>query len=410
MNRWKFWVYVLGIALAATFCRGVVRSSRGSAKGKYQLRAAFEFQRDEYMLGEPIIVVFKVQNLQDKDLFYDHGGDYRLTGRHDRFSFVATKTDGQVVRDPARYSGMGGGLGGKRRVRAGEIVTEYLVLNKWCAFSEPGSYTVTCTRTLNISAVSSLRETDEEKVDLPIETALKLHLTPTDVSEIKKRLAPWLAKMRDSRHEEFWLASDAVIAVADETILEELLEVLKSPNPEVRQKAVRALGKINTSEVHVVLAGALKDESEQIRRLAARQIESLRASDCVPSLIEALADLEQSVRSSVIGALNRISDPRAIRPLARILSTDTPRCRSKAAAALGAIGHPECRPALVSALEDEDENVRRRAIRALARFCDESVIPEIEKLKTDKSKSVRSTVEWAIDLIRTGKGDIIEDY
>jgi len=88
------------------------------------------------------------------------GGDYRGTGRHERFSFIAADESGRKVEDPIPPSGMGGGLGGNLGPDPGETYTEALLVNAWCAFAKPGKYTITCKRTLKGLEINNIYKFD----------------------------------------------------------------------------------------------------------------------------------------------------------------------------------------------------------------------------------------------------------
>ena len=54
------------------------------------IRAGFIPDKDKLVLGEPLQVTFTVTNPGPTDFVFEFGGDYRGTGRHDRFKITAT--------------------------------------------------------------------------------------------------------------------------------------------------------------------------------------------------------------------------------------------------------------------------------------------------------------------------------
>jgi hypothetical protein len=64
------------------------------------VEAGFTPVKTEAVLGEPLPVTFLVKNLGRKELGYWFGGDYRGTGRHDRFKIEARDASGKLLRDP----------------------------------------------------------------------------------------------------------------------------------------------------------------------------------------------------------------------------------------------------------------------------------------------------------------------
>ena len=58
--------------------------------------------KSSYLLGEPILVQFTLQNTGSAPFSFEIGGDYRGTGFPLRYKFVVTDADGKVM--PARRS------------------------------------------------------------------------------------------------------------------------------------------------------------------------------------------------------------------------------------------------------------------------------------------------------------------
>jgi HEAT repeat protein len=92
------------------------------------------------------------------------------------------------------------------------------------------------------------------------------------------------------------------------------IEQLKSPEPQARLKAIRALQERKDDAARVVpaLIGALKDDSTDVRRIAAGTLGTYgeEAKSATHALTQALHDREPSVRKVAAQSLKKI-DPAA---------------------------------------------------------------------------------------------------
>ena len=64
------------------------------------IRAGFVPCKVQVVLGEPLQVAFWVENLGPTNIEFRFGGDYRGTGRHDRFKIAATNDGRKALPDP----------------------------------------------------------------------------------------------------------------------------------------------------------------------------------------------------------------------------------------------------------------------------------------------------------------------
>lgn len=116
---------------------------------------------------------------------------------------------------------------------------------------------------------------------------------------------------------------------------------LQDRSPEVREKAVRALGHFGPAAVPA-LTEALKDVSVQVRVAATWTLGELSAAakGAVPALAQSLGDLNVQVRLTAAWALGELGPAAegAIPELIRALRDSNTAVRANAAQALGALG------------------------------------------------------------------------
>lgn len=109
------------------------------------VRHAFILERDEFLLGEPIIVEFRVW-LEGPGEWQDGcGGNFCLRERNDDFLFFMRHESGMWAPEllPA-VCGCEGGLCGRLPVTKEESLTLRFALQSWCAFTQPGTYDIYC--------------------------------------------------------------------------------------------------------------------------------------------------------------------------------------------------------------------------------------------------------------------------
>ena len=104
-----------------------------------------DFDRQEFFLGEDVMVHFVLENNGDQAFTYSTGGDYRGASRALRFKVTATDEAGHVAEDPDPKPNCFGGIGGPRSLKPGEKFTAELALSRYCDIIQPGQYTITAT-------------------------------------------------------------------------------------------------------------------------------------------------------------------------------------------------------------------------------------------------------------------------
>jgi hypothetical protein len=108
-------------------------------------------EKPTIMLGETTFLSFEVKNLSNTRLSFGDGADYRNNiGRPDSYRVTVVRDDGKSVPQP-KVTMWRGGLYGAQYVPVNGSYTRRLFVPHWATFEEPGTYTVTVTRTLGIA-------------------------------------------------------------------------------------------------------------------------------------------------------------------------------------------------------------------------------------------------------------------
>ena len=117
--------------------------------------------------------------------------------------------------------------------------------------------------------------------------------------------------------------------------------------------------------------GALRDTDAEVRERAVRALGRSRVSEAAPALRTALGDESAEVRERAAWALGRIRDEASVDSLVETLDDPEPDVRERAAWALGMLRIPAAVDGLVAALDDADEDVQERIAWSLGRIRDE---------------------------------------
>jgi HEAT repeat protein/lysophospholipase L1-like esterase len=174
---------------------------------------------------------------------------------------------------------------------------------------------------------------------------------------------------------EGWLRDPAHPTPPERT--RDLLRLVRSPAPEVRRAAVRALGMTKPGDALVVgaLVEALRaDAHEAVRSAAARALGRLAVGDeaAQAALFDALADPRQAVRWRAAEALaaRQLSIDRDLGRLAAALANSDSYVRGFASWSLGNLGAAAAPaiPALIQALDMPEGYTRAGASSALAKM------------------------------------------
>lgn len=106
-------------------------------------RVRLEADRQEYFLGENILVHFVLENTGTNAFEAAFGGDYRGSSRYLRFQVTATNAAGIEVEDPDPEPNCFGGMGGSHTLKPGGRFIQSLPLMRYRRFTQPGRYTIT---------------------------------------------------------------------------------------------------------------------------------------------------------------------------------------------------------------------------------------------------------------------------
>lgn len=253
-----------------------------------------------------------------------------------------------------------------------------------------------------------------------------------DQSKVSKLLS-------DLRSSDGQTVNKTIASIADLTdtnekdeVFEDLIKLLRDPNPWYRLRAVMALGSlgdkraveplIETIDDHDdeldpemiearfdVLAlfkdpRAIKPLVENIHRVDFKQVWSLNAfgDEAVDPMIEALKEPKEYTRWQAAYWLGNARNSRAVQPLIALLNDPDPRVRGQVIASLGWIGSSDAIPHLGKLIYNNDAETRKAIAYTLGRIHNPQVLAFLQQLTNDDELDVRTEALKSIEELQKG--------
>lgn len=128
---------------------------------------------------------------------------------------------------------------------------------------------------------------------------------------------------------------------SQDLVLDDVIERLYDPDPDVREEAASALGRIGSHEAVHALMEQVQDNDSTIRSQAAKALGKIGHSDALPVLLEGLSDTSEDVQNACTLALGSMGDEKSVQRLLIIIrnigSDRLAASGAEAASKLGAI-------------------------------------------------------------------------
>jgi HEAT repeat protein/protein-S-isoprenylcysteine O-methyltransferase Ste14 len=176
-----------------------------------------------------------------------------------------------------------------------------------------------------------------------------------------------------------------------EQSVDPLIELLKDPDPSLRQIAASILGKIGSPKAVDPLIESLKDKNSSVRWDAAIALGLMRAEKAVGPLITMLKEESGPVFYQVATALGRIGSLEALDPLIAALDVPNNWNRKAVVTALWKIGSEKAVDPLLDILEEDelDVHVKREIMVAFLKIGSQKTLSALRKALDDEDSEVR---------------------
>jgi HEAT repeat protein len=239
---------VVPLLLAAVLSTGSSVAAGDSSSryvtGEGQLAISLVPDKLSIMLGEPVWLSFKVENLTDQNLQVIVGGDYQnALGRPNSFKVETADKDGNAVPQPD--AGMeGGGMVGPQPLLAKSNYVFRLFLPDWAQFVKPGTYLINCRKTLELLRPQS-GVPFHEQVTTKLETEEKASITVTAMDD--QRIGGIIADLGARSLSDDGGARKSLASIHDNRIIPFLLRILALKTYEAKFFALETLADYDTS-------------------------------------------------------------------------------------------------------------------------------------------------------------------
>lgn len=149
-----------------------------------------------------------------------------------------------------------------------------------------------------------------------------------------------------------WATAEALGWFRDRTTVQPLCALVSDPKWKVRVATIRALAEIGDPAAAETVLEALDDPHNLVREAAAEALGNLGNPVAVDQLVEAMSDPERFVRLAAIDSVGKMRNPGTVNALITLLNDPDDAVRCFTVYALARIGHTQVIPALIASLDD----------------------------------------------------------
>ncbi|HTY86272.1 MAG TPA: HEAT repeat domain-containing protein [Candidatus Acidoferrum sp.] len=325
-----------------------------------KIRAGFIPCKTQVVLGEPLQTVFTVENLGPTNFEFWFGGDYRGTGRHNRFKIAAADSEGVELPDPIAHPMELGGFLQPVTLKPGQDFTNVIDLTDFRVIDKPGVYRIGCKFAF-----------DEHRIQKrPTNPVVGSTFTLTILERTPERVARVLDELTDRawtvRGEDLNETLELTARFGRNEAVPWLAQLAGTGPVELRAAALGALSLVpNDASLYVVLV-SLKDSNATIRAAAAGSLGAMRMERGVDALLEVLPKENSPVAEAVLLALGTSKADRAFPVITNTLDAGQIELQRAAINALVNFGGSNAITTLTQRINSSYLSLRYEVVLALA--------------------------------------------
>ena len=323
------------------------------------IRAGFIPHKAELVWGEPLQFTFTVENVGTNNFNFIFGGDYRGTGRHDRFKIAVTNANGDALPDPIANPMDFGGFLQPVNLKAGQIFTNVIDLTAFRVVTNSGIYTVSC------SFAFDERWVKNEQTNPVVNSTFTLTILERTPERVAKVLDKLVEKAQAAHGQDLGKTLALITSFGKDDAVPLLAQLVEKGSVELRVAAVGALSLIPTdASLDIVLAN-LKDSDPTIRSAAAGSLGVMQRPRGVDALLEALPTEKSPVAEAIVLALGTSKSDRAFPVITNTLDTGETQLQKAAVNALVNFGGSNAVAALTQRINTNYLSLRYEVVLAL---------------------------------------------
>ncbi len=217
-------------------------------------------------------------------------------------------------------------------------------------------------------------------------------------AESESRAEKYIRTLRLSDNWHFRRPYVSALEKIGEQAVNPLIDLLKDPDPSLRQIAAAVLGRIGSDRAVDALIESLKDDNSNIRWEAAGALGQIKAEKAVEPLITRLKDESAPVVYQTATALGRIRSLKALDPLIAALNVTNNWNRKAVVTALGDLGAEKAVDPLLFILEEDDLSVevKREIMVTFLKIGSKKTMNALREALGDEDPEVRIYAQEAL--------------
>lgn len=317
-----------------------------------KLDVSLRFDKPEFMLGEPTWFTLQVRNLSDVELGMTVGGDYvNEVGRPDSFKIKFVAADGKPVPQPTVRMNEGGVTGFQRLAAKGSNAFRLFVPH-WATFSEPGAYSVTCARRLDVWRAGGLftqngsQAVSERTGPVDVQETGKVRVIAANPEKFGKLIESLGHRVLNGKGDEREEAMQILTTLKDERAVPIFSKAAISGYTVITSPAIRALGNFKSDEAFEGLKRAMNltgkdiwnavspevaaEAAGHMRHYAAVSLIQCKHPEAIPFLLKFWNDDSEDVRIAVLHIYGGTDTAEALVRLQALSHDKSPRVSNEA--------------------------------------------------------------------------------
>jgi len=206
--------------------------------------------------------------------------------------------------------------------------------------------------------------------------------------------------LKDSKADIRTNAAAGLQQLGDQSTKGALIQAMRDRHASVRGASINGLNKLNDRSLIHLFIQSLRDPADNVRRAAVEALLSFQDPSLLDFLVPMVHDPAAAVAGQALIGIAKFEDRRATEVLREALSKDDPYMRIYAAQGLSKREDRSWVPIILKLFCDspEDHYFRRASKELLMQFGDESLLAEMDRIKTDPK--YRNDVQDIIDSIQ----------
>ena len=358
---------------------------------------------------------FVVRNPNDLSFGYSFGGDYRGTGRHDRFKIEIRTDSDQLLKDPKvganGFAPNFGGLMGTNKIAPHGIQSRLINANDFRTIPGPGTYKVKCEFDLRNG------NHDTREFEQIVQSEFTLTVLPPNQDNVSTALDKYFKSANSTSGAPLYELVNSICLLGKQQAVAGLIEMASNGDRAHRRAAIHGLGLVPVAQSRDALIKFCGDADLDIQVEAVRSLGSFKDDQATDAVVAAFDDGELAVQQAAAKALGAIGNDKAVLKLLDELQRNTGHLAIAVLEGIGNTESSELVEKIAGTLDVEDRDVRQAAVNALVSIGGPKAIDALSKHKLSPDMEFREYVvrhlveklrqpmepEWLVPVLKSRK-------